>query len=178
MTILEVRPTEYAPFYANYINQVPKENELLEELESTLHALINFVDKIPSDKFDYRYAEGKWTLKDILQHLIDTERIFVYRALRIARKDQTPLPGFDENRYVDFAYANQREVNDLMEEFKIVRQSTIHLFRTFTDEQLSFMGTASEKPVSVRAIGFIICGHQKHHLNIFKERYLVNNFSE
>jgi uncharacterized damage-inducible protein DinB len=168
----DLQPNEYAPYFETYINQVSDEYSLVEELEISVHRFIKFVQNIPLDKFDYRYAEGKWTLKDILQHLIDTERIFAYRALRIARNDQTPLPGFDENRYVDFAHANQREIKELMEEFKLVRQSTIHLFRTFSNEQLALMGTASDKLVSVRAIGFIISGHQNHHTNVFKERYL------
>ena len=172
MTVSQIKSTEYALFYANYLNQVSEENTLLEELEFSLQILIQFFQSIPLDKIDYRYAEGKWTIKDILQHLIDTERIFAYRALRIARKDQTPLPGFEENDYADNAFANQRELNDLMDEFKVVRQSTIHLFRTFTDEQLAFLGTASDKLISVRAIGYIISGHQKHHINVFKERYL------
>ena len=172
MTISQIKPTEYATFYANYLNQVSQESTLLEELELSLEQLIQFVPSIPLDKIEYRYEVGKWSFKDILQHLIDTERIFAYRALRIAREDQTPLPGFEENQYADFAHANQRELNDLMDEFKVVRQSTIHLFRTFTDEQLAFLGTASDKLISVRAIGYIISGHQKHHINVFKERYL------
>ena len=172
MTISQIKPIEYAPFYANYLNQVSKDTTIIEELELSLEQLIQFVPSIPLDKIEYRYAEGKWTIKDILQHLIDTERIFAYRALRITRKDQTPLPGFEENDYADNAFANQRELNDLIDEFKVVRQSTIHLFRTFTDEQLAFLGTASDKLISVRAIGYIISGHQKHHINVFKERYL------
>lgn len=173
MTISQVNTTEYSSFYANYLNQVSKNTTIVEELELSLEQLIQFVALIPSEKVEFRYAEGKWTLKDILQHLIDTERIFAYRALRIARKDQTPLPGFEENDYVEAAHANQRKLADLVEEFKIVRQSTIHLFKTFTEVSIAFMGTASEKPVSVRAIGYIISGHQKHHLQIFNERYLI-----
>lgn len=178
MTISQLNHIEHAPYFAKYINQVSKEATLLEELEFSLQQLIQFVPKVPLAKIDYRYATGKWTLKDILQHLIDTERIFAYRALRFARKDQTPLPGFDENDYVDNTFATQRELSELMEEFKAVRQSTIQLFRTFTYEQLTLMGIVSEKPVSVRAIGFIISGHQKHHITVFKERYLVDNFTE
>ena len=174
MIVLELSTSEYAPYYANYIKQVSTDTTIVKELERSLERLIQFVPSIPSEKVGYRYAAGKWTIKDIIQHLIDCERIFAYRALRIARKDQTPLPGFEENNYVDAAMANQRELTDLMDEFKIVRQSTIHLFRTFTAEQLAFMGTTSDKPVSVRAIGFIISGHQIHHLEVFKERYLVN----
>lgn len=148
------------------------EVNLMEELEISLHDFIRFVQNIPMDKFDYRYAEGKWTIKEIIQHIIDTERIFAYRALRISRNDLTPLPGFDENIFAENTSANSRTIQDLLTEFSAVRQSNLLLFKSFSDEQFKRMGTASENPISVRAIGFILIGHQKHHQKIFKERYL------
>jgi len=163
--------TEYAPFYKNYI-ALANEADLVEELEISVHEFIKFVQNIPMDKFDYRYAPGKWTIKDIIQHLIDSERVFAYRALRIARNDKTPLPGFEENDYADEANGNSRNLQDLLTELALVRQSTILLFKNFSKEVLLRQGFASEKPVSVRALGFIIIGHQKHHQKIFKERYL------
>jgi len=166
-----LQSNEYANFYKPYIEALG-EVVLMNELELSLSFFIDFLKTIPSEKHEFRYAEGKWTIKDIVQHLIDAERIFAYRALRIARKDKTPLPGFEENEYVETAFANKREMNDLIEEFIMVREATISLFKTFTEEQLLQMGTASEKPVSVRAIGFITMGHQKHHEKIIKERYL------
>jgi uncharacterized damage-inducible protein DinB len=162
---------EYDNYYKPYIEALG-EVDLLNELEHSFITFIDFLKTIPTEKLEYRYAEGKWTIKDIVQHLIDAERIFAYRALRIARKDQTPLPGFEENEYVETAFANNRTMEDLIEEFTIVRKSTLSLFKTFTEEQLMQMGTASEKPVSVRAIGFITLGHQKHHEKIIKVRYL------
>lgn len=162
---------EYAKFYAGYI-QALENVELIEELEICLHDFIRFVQNIPMDKFDYRYAPGKWTIKDIIQHLIDAERIFSYRALRIARNDKTPLPGFDDDFYVENTNANSRSIQDLLTELAVVRQSTLSLFKSFAQEQLARTGTASDQEVSVRAIGFIIIGHQKHHQRIFKERYL------
>jgi len=162
---------EYAAFYKPYIEALG-EVELINEMEHSFNPFIDFIKSIPSEKHEFRYAEGKWTIKDIVQHLIDAERIFAYRALRIARKDQTPLPGFEENEYVETAFANNRTMEDLIEEFTIVRKATLSLFKTFTEEQLMQIGTASEKPVSVRAIGFITLGHQKHHLRIITERYL------
>lgn len=171
MNTSSLQSTEYATFYKPYI-EVLGEGVLINELEQSLSFFINFLKTIPSEKYEFRYAEGKWTIKDIVQHLIDAERIFAYRALRIARKDKTPLPGFEENEYVETALANKRVMNDLMDEFTTVRKATITLFKTFTEEQLLQMGTASEKPVSVRAIGFITLGHQKHHEKIIKERYL------
>lgn len=162
---------EYAPFYAPYLNALGKVN-LIEELEISLHDFIRFVQNIPMDKFDYRYAEGKWTIKEIIQHVIDTERIFAYRALRISRNDQTPLPGFDENFYVNNTNAAARSIQDLLTEFSAVRHSNLFFFKSLSDLQLLRTGIASNATVSVRAIGFIMIGHQKHHLNIFQERYV------
>jgi uncharacterized damage-inducible protein DinB len=162
---------EYASFYATYIKAI--ENvELIEELEICLHDFIKFVQNIPMDKFDFRYAEGKWTIKDIIQHLIDAERVFSYRALRISRNDKTPLPGFEENDYAENTNANGRSIQDLLTEFSAVRHSTLLLFKSFSDEQLTRIGMTSGEEVSVRAIGFIIIGHQKHHQKVFTERYL------
>eukprot|EP01137_Pigoraptor_chileana_P007833 Opistho-2@3622 len=167
-----LQPTEFAGFYASYIHQVATEYTLIEELEISVHRLIKFVQDIPMDKFDYRYAEGKWTIKDILQHIIDAERIFAYRALRFARNDKTELPGFEENSYADQANGNKRSIQVLLTELAVVRQSTLSLFKSFSQEELLRSGIASNNPMSVRALGFVIIGHQNHHQRIFKERYL------
>lgn len=171
MNSTQLPTNEYAPFYAPYLNALGAVN-LIEELEISLHDFIRFIQNIPMDKFDYRYAEGKWNIKEIIQHVIDTERIFAYRALRISRNDQTPLPGFDENYYVNNTEASARSIQDLLAEFSAVRHSNLFLFKSFSEDQLKRMGIASNVGVSVRAIGFIMIGHQKHHLNIFQERYL------
>lgn len=162
---------EYATFYKSYI-QALEDVELIEELEICLHDFIRFVQNIPMDKFDYRYANGKWTIKEIIQHLIDSERVFSYRALRISRNDKTPLPGFDENDYVANSNGNTRNLQSLLTELAVVRQATLSLFNSFTQEQLTRIGITNNSEVSVRAIGFIIIGHQKHHQKIFSERYL------
>ena len=162
---------EYAGHFSTYI-QAAANVELIEELEICLHDFIKFVQNIPMDKFDFRYAEGKWTIKDIIQHLIDAERIFTYRALRISRNDKTPLPGFEENDYVENTNANGRSIQDLLTEFSAVRQSTLLLYKSFSDEQLKRMGIASHTEISVRALGFVTIGHQKHHQKVFQERYL------
>ena len=172
MNIKDLKSNEYASFYGGYINQVSDEYTLIEELEISVHRLVKFVREIPMDKFDYRYAEGKWTIKDILQHLIDAERVFAYRALRFARNDKTELPGFEEDDYVLEANANKRSIQDLLTELLIVRQSTLALFKTFNNEQLLRIGIASNNPMSVRALGFVIIGHQNHHQKVFEERYL------
>jgi uncharacterized damage-inducible protein DinB len=162
---------EYSKFNATYI-QALENVEMFEELEISLHDFIKFVQNIPLDKFDYSYAEGKWTIKEIIQHIIDTERIFAYRALRISRNDKTPLPGFDENFYAGNTNAKIRSIQDLLTEFSAVRHSNLMMFKSFSDEQLRRIGIASEHEVSVRAIGFLLLGHLKHHQKIFTERYL------
>ncbi|WP_298394073.1 DinB family protein [Flavobacterium sp.] len=172
MNIKQLQSNEYAPFYANYISQVSDEYTLVEELEISLHRFIKFVQDIPMDKFDYRYAEGKWTIKDIIQHVIDTERIFAYRALRFARNDKTDLPGFEENDYANVATANQRSIMELLTEMSAVRHSSLLLFKSFNEAQLLNKGTANNNEMSVRALGFIMIGHQNHHQKIFQERYL------
>jgi len=168
----DLNPNEFAPYYQNYIAQVSEEYTMIEELEISVHRLIKFVQNIPLDKFDYRYAEGKWTIKELLQHLVDTERIFAYRALRFARNDKTELPGFDENQYAEATNANKRSIQDLLTELAVVRQATLSLFKSFSDEELHRSGIASNNIMSVRALGIVIIGHQNHHQQIFEERYL------
>ena len=171
MTANNLTETEYASFYAPYIAMLSDEN-LIENLEISVHEFIKFVQNIPLDKFDYSYQVGKWTIKDIIQHLIDSERVFAYRSLRIARADKTPLPGFDENSFANYTNATARSIQDLLSEMAVVRQSTLSLFKSFSANQLLSIGVASDNEISVRAIGFIIIGHQKHHQKIFIERYL------
>lgn len=172
MKITQLSSNEYASFYANYINKVSDEYTLIEELEISVHRLIKFIQNIQMDKYDYRYAEGKWTIKDILQHLIDSERIFAYRALRFARNDKTELPGFNEDDFAAIANGAKRSIMDLLTELSVVRQSTLSLFKNFDEEQLLRSGIASNNNMSVRALGFVIIGHQNHHQQVFEERYL------
>lgn len=172
MTSNQLQTSEYAEFYAPYVQTLNDVN-LIEELEISVHRLIKFVQNIPMDKFDYRYQSGKWTIKDILQHLIDSERVFAYRALRFARNDQTELPGFEENFYADQAAGYLRSIQQLLTELAVVRQSTLYLFKTFTEKELLRSGIASGRSMSVRALGYIIIGHQNHHQQIFEERYLT-----
>ncbi len=158
-------------FYHNYINLVT-EDELTEAFEKESASLVRFLDTIPADKYDYRYAEGKWTIKEVLQHIIDAERIFSYRALRFARKDATPLPGFDENLFAAAAKADTRSWDKLVEEFKVVRRSSELLFNSFDEEQFQSNGISSNSPNYVLGLGFILIGHAMHHQKIIKERYL------
>lgn len=159
------------PYYHRYINLVEKD-ELKEAFSFYLPSFAAFIEGIPEDKWSYRYAEGKWTIGELVQHIIDAERIFTYRALRMARKDETPLPGFDENEYVVHSKASSRLKDSLINELKAVQQSTRLMFDSFDDEQLEGSGTASGGITYVRGIGFIIIGHSIHHQNIIRERYL------
>jgi uncharacterized damage-inducible protein DinB len=174
MKITDLQSNEYPAYAEIYVSQVDTTWTLVEELEISVHNLIRFIQNIPMDKHDYRYAEGKWTIKDILQHLIDAERVFAYRALRFSRNDATDLPGYDQDLYVDNAHANKRHMKDLLTELSTVRHSTMQLFGSFSEEQLLKSGIASGYNVSVRALGFMIIGHQNHHMKVFRERYLDN----
>ena len=145
---------------------------MVEAIRLQTPLFLQFLQSIPADKRDYRYDEGKWTIKEVLLHILDAERIFAYRALCIARKDKTSLPSFDENLYADNSKADQRDWDELIEEFRLVRQSNGIMFASFDNEQLETSGIASNKSIYVLAIGFILVGHITHHIRIIKERYL------
>lgn len=162
---------DYAEFYHTYVSLVP-ENDILEAFSSQTAATLQFLDAIPENKLDYAYATGKWTIRQVLQHMIDAERIFGYRALRFARKDLTPLPGFDENEFAAAARVEQRDWMDMIEEFQMVRLASEHLFRSLNEEELQRKGVASNNPITVLSLGYIIVGHAMHHLRVIKERYL------
>ena len=130
------------------------------------------MSNLPEEKEEYRYSEGKWTIKELMQHSIDTERIFNYRALRFARNDQTALQGFEQDTFNDVANANSRSFQEILYEFYLLRMSTIAMYQSFDEEALKRIGTASESPMSVRALGYLTAGHLQHHLRIFQERYL------
>ena len=164
--------TRVPEYYHQYINQA-EGDELANVLKKQTRSFEQFLEEIPKSKRKYRYAEGKWSVKEVLQHIIDAERIFAYRALCFARKDATPLPGFEENDYAANSKADQRKWKDIVNEFLSVRQSTEDLFCSFDDEQLETNGKASGKLNYVLAIGFIIAGHANHHIKVTKERYLT-----
>lgn len=169
---MKLENNEFTPFFLPYLNRLSGFGSIPMELERQKNQILNFFRNIPSEKHEFKYQEGKWTIKDILLHLIDTERIFAYRALRISRKDSTPMPGFNENDYVEFAKANLRDFNSLLEEYELVRNNSIGLFKNFNEEQMLYLGTASNSSISVRAIGYIILGHELHHVSVINERYL------
>lgn len=163
--------TRVPEFYHEYIKLV-HEKDISMAFKVNSESCIQFFDKIPLDKVDFKYADGKWTIKEVSQHIIDAERIFMYRALCFARKEKQSLPGFDENEYADFSKAVNRTWEDLLEEFKIVRKSSALLFQSFDKEQLDAEGISNNHSTYVLGIGYIIIGHCLHHINVLKERYL------
>ena len=160
----------YPPYFEKYINRVETDS-VTEAINKYAQPLIKFFENIPADKAGYRYAEGKWSVQEMLQHIIDTERIFGYRALCIARKDKTPLPGFDENTYANASNADKRSWDNLIEELKAVRTSTDLLLRSFTQEHLQETGITNGQPNTVNGICFVIIGHLLHHKKVLEERY-------
>jgi uncharacterized damage-inducible protein DinB len=159
-------------FYQRYINLVPDDGNLLIHLEDICSETEELIHPLSEEKMNYRYAPGKWTIKDMLVHMSDTERVFVYRALRFSRGDQTDLPGFEESLFAEYARANEREKEDILREFSLVREASIAFVESLSDEALGRKGRASEHPVSVRLLVNLLYGHHKHHLNILRERYL------
>ncbi len=171
MRTTELQAGEYHEFYKPYIMALG-DVELMEMLQKQYVNFPQFLASIPQNKLQYAYAEGKWTVAQVLVHILDAERVFQYRAMRFARNDDTPLPGFDQDAYVPFSGAEHLSKEALVEQYLAVRQSTITLFSSFDDEALMRKGTASNVSMSVRALGFFCCGHQKHHKQILKDRYL------
>jgi len=171
MKTSEIQFADPAPFYKTY-TKVLGEVELMQSMRNQLDNFPKFLESISEEKFKYAYAEDKWTIAEAIHHIIDTERVFQYRALRFSRGDVTSLSGFDQDIFVAGANANKRSIFSLIKEYQIVRQSTIVLFEDFDDSILQQKGIASNLEWSVGALGFVICGHQKHHRNIIRERYL------
>ncbi len=165
-------PGEYAPFFAGYVAKSQDCADPVQKLDEQMSEFLAQLEDVVEQKQLYRYAPGKWSVKDVVGHLIDAERIFAYRALRIARGDQTPLPGFDENDYVQTAEADRFDWQTLLEEFIIVRRTTILMLSRLPDEVWTRSGTASNASTTVRALLYIMIGHVAHHLDILKERYL------
>ncbi len=173
MMLQRPEKTEYAEFYANYVSLV-KETDVVSALENQPSELQKLFGEISlAEKENFRYAEGKWSVKELLGHIIDGERVFSYRALRISRGDQTPLATFEENSYVANSNFSRSDFADLVEEFSLLRAANVLLFKSLSDEAWFRRGTASEATVSVRALAFIMVGHVRHHQNILCERYLI-----
>ncbi|WP_340106212.1 DinB family protein [Rhodohalobacter sp. 8-1] len=167
----DLSPEEYGEFYGRYIRKSIGEN-LFTRLKAGYRDVTEVLQSLDDEVALFKYAEGKWTIKETVGHMIDTERIMNFRALTFARGDTHPLPGFDQDDYVTAANFNQTPLDDLMQQYRGVRSATLQLFSSFDDEMLMSTGMASDSKFTVRALGFIIAGHEIHHLDIFNEKYL------
>ncbi|HKY98391.1 MAG TPA: DinB family protein [Gemmatimonadaceae bacterium] len=168
-----IRPAadEYLEYYGKYISRVP-DGDIVESLKQDLSQSVQFFRGIPESKFDYRYAPDKWSVREVIGHLSDGERVFQYRAWRFSRADETPVPGFEENLYVANAPFPRVSMPDLIAEFESLRRASIHLFENLDAESMVRRGTANNAAISVRALAYIMVGHVIHHIGVLKERYL------
>jgi hypothetical protein len=166
---------EYAPYYGKYVSLVP-DGDILLTLERQLPDTLALLAR-PEPDGDFRYAPGKWSVKESLGHVIDAERVFSYRALRFARNDTTPLAGFEQDDYVKYGPAGQSRLAALVEEFRALRQATVLMFRALDDAAWARRGMASNSEVTVRALAYIIAGHELHHRSIFQQKYFPTSIS-
>jgi len=171
MAVQRPASDEYAPHYATYVDKVA-EPDVVAVLGNQRRSTASFLAALSESQAAYRYAPGKWTLREIIGHLSDSERIFAYRMLRIARRDETPLASFDENAYVPAGEFERRSLAEVAGEFAAVRDATLTLVRGLDATALARRGTASGKSVSARALAYIIAGHERHHVGVIRERYL------
>ncbi|HYV91367.1 MAG TPA: DinB family protein [Chitinophagales bacterium] len=171
MKITRPNPDEYAPHYETYISKVDTDDPI-KGLRKSKKQLIKLISKLNKKQLKFRYAEGKWTIKEILVHMMDGERIFGYRALRFARNDKTALPGFEENDYAPMSKATKRKIKSILREYEAVRDATISLYENLDEEMMMRMGTANNNQMSVRALVYVTLGHELHHIGVIKEKYL------
>ncbi|HDZ05893.1 hypothetical protein LCGC14_0122650 [marine sediment metagenome] len=171
MRVKDLQENEFQYFYGTYLKTLEKQDDLKSALQNGKESFKDLVFSLTDEQLKYSYGEGKWTVAEVLVHLIDSERVFQYRAFRINRNDKTPLPGFEQDDYVLESNANQRTKEDILNEYLSVRNASINLFENMSSVNLKRIGTASGMPWSVGAIGLVISGHQKHHENILNERY-------
>jgi len=164
--------TEYDPDFGKYISLVP-DGDIVALLSSQVENTLALLRTVPEEKAGHAYAPGKWSIKEVLGHVVDAERIFAYRALRIGRNDKTPLAGFEQDDYVANTNFNARTLGSVMEEFEAVRRATVQLFKHFTGEEWQRRGTANDKEITTRAVAYNIAGHERHHVDVLKSRYLV-----
>ena len=169
--------TEYAPYYQSYVDQV-SENDVMAVLRAEVDDLDVLLNRVPAEKETYAYAEGKWTIREIVGHLIDGERVFGYRALCIARGETQNLPGFEQDDYLRTSPYNRIELEDLLSELRLVRLSNVAMFRSLDEEAWDRVGTANNNAVSVRAIAFVMAGHVRHHMKVLREKYLADERTE
>jgi hypothetical protein len=165
--------TEYASYFQNYVGQV-NESDVMAVLRAEIDDLDVLLNRVPKEKETWAYAEGKWTIREVIGHLIDGERVFGYRALCIARGETQNLPGFEQDDYLRTSPYNRIELEDLLSELRLVRLSNLAMFRNLDEEAWNRVGLANNNEVTVRALAFIMAGHLRHHMNVLRERYLSN----
>lgn len=171
ITVGRPDPTEYAPYYESYIRPI-QTDDVLAALGEQRTAVLSFLRSLAETVGDYRYAPGKWTVKEVVGHVVDTERIFACRALRFARRDRTRLPGFEQDEYVAAGRFAARELGSLVDEFDHVRLANLALFQSFDEATWHARGIANDVEFSVRAIAFVLVGHAGHHMEVIRDRYL------
>jgi hypothetical protein len=165
------RSNEYPPYYNRYINLI-EDDDILVVLENQKQEMSDLLNGLGEEAAAFRYAEDKWSVKEVIGHIIDVERVFAHRALRFARNDKTPLPEFDQDMFIDQANFDSRSLIDIADEYRTVREATLYMFYSFNEEYFAREGTASGYKFTVRAIPYIIAGHEVHHHRILKEQYL------
>jgi uncharacterized damage-inducible protein DinB len=164
-------PDEYAPYYGTYLGKVA-DGDIVRTLRDQIGGTVSYLRSIPASREGHRYAPGKWSIRQVVGHLSDAERVFAYRALRFARGDSTPLPGFDENEFMKRSRLDDRTLASVVDEYAAVRAASVALFDSLFAEEWSRHGTASGKEMSVRALAWVIAGHELHHLGVLKTRYV------
>ncbi|MEQ6123241.1 DinB family protein [Pseudotenacibaculum sp. MALMAid0570] len=172
MTRRDVNSSEHDIYYRRYLDKLSEDTELKSGFKSGKKDVINFFRKIPQKKLEYRYQPEKWSIKEVLQHLIDTERIFMYRCFRIARRDISPLTGFDQNIYIKPSRADEKSIDQLLYEYEVNRNNSINILLSLSDEDLAFIGNSNGGAMSARAAAFTIIGHDIWHMEVIKEKYL------
>ena len=168
----DLNTSEYHEYYSRYIDKLHDETDLIEGYISGKNSMVDFINSIPNNKLLHKYQPEKWSVKEVIQHLIDTERVFMYRCLRIARNDKTNIEGFEQDNYVKPSEADSKSKAELIKEFSINRENSIVLLKSISDKNFCFIGTANGAVMSARSAAFTILGHDIHHIEIIKERYL------
>ena len=172
MKVKDLNSSEYDSYYNRYVGMLPDDTELRKTFELGKQDVLHFFQSIPKEKLSFRYAEGKWSVKEVLQHLIDTERIFMYRCFRISRNDDTELAGFDQDIYIDPSNADSKSIDSLIEEYRVTRNYSINLLNSLSDNDLKYVGNSNGGPMSGRVAAFTILGHEIWRIEVIKNKYL------
>lgn len=169
----DINPNEHHEYYGRYLDLVDNSTELIDGFIQGKKQMVELLESIPEEKMSYRYQPEKWSINELIQHLIDAERIFMYRCLRIARNDKTQLAGFEQDDYIIPSEADKKSKSEIIEEFTVNRNNSIVLLKSLSDKNLSFIGNANGAKASARSIAFTVLGHDLWHLQIIRERYLL-----